>query len=278
MLFCDTAPLSPARTLEQGQNAFAIRSRAIMRAMDEGHRSAAVARLRTALSAMEQAVSSRFTESLTRHGHEPEPADRTAVGTTDFRQRLTRMQSWIVSEAMQDMHRQGQAEAGPIARVILRGFRRLGNLAGNDRDMYFEPGQDWSYNPHTQKWSGGPRRSDGTSGHTRSWQDPIYQLDFLPAIIQVTGTGHGQTDYGQELTRFDAIADLRAADLPTMATSYLNNRLSALPLSVWLDADGLVRRLRYEATPPDAKTPMHRRLDFFEFGAPVRRPEIPEIK
>jgi hypothetical protein len=142
--------------------------------------------------------------------------------------------------------------------------------------MYFERGGDWIYDPHTEQWSGGPGRPDGGANGARSRMDPIYNLDFLPAITQVTGTGHDQTDYGQELTRFDAVADLRDAELPEMAVSYLNSRLPALPLSVWLDADGLVRRLRYETTPPGAEAPIHRRIDLFDFGAPVERPEIPE--
>jgi hypothetical protein len=108
--------------------------------------------------------------------------------------------------------------------------------------------------------------------------DPIYALDFLPAVTQVTDIGHGQTDYGKDLSRFDAEADLRAALLPAMAASYLKGRLSALPLSVWLDADGLVRQLRYEITPLGREAPIHRRIDFFEFGAPVERPEIAESK
>jgi hypothetical protein len=248
----------------------------IMRRMDDAERTAAVVRLRGALSVMESAVSSRFTESLTRRGYEAAPADRTAVGTTDFRQRRTRMQSWLVSEAMQDVYRQGQEEAGPLGRLVGRGVRRLGRLVGDDRDVYFERGGDWIYNPQTEQWSGGPGRSDGGAIRARSWRDPIYQLDFLPAITQVTGIGQDQTDYGEELTRFDAVADLRAAELPNMAVSYLQSRLSALPVSVWLDADGLVRRLRYETTPPDAEAPMHRRLDCFDFGASVERPEIPK--
>jgi hypothetical protein len=132
---------------------------------------------------------------------------------------------------MDDVYREAQEEAGPILRLISRGARRLGQIVGDDRDMYFERGGDWIYNPHTETW---------------------------------------------ELTRFDAVADLRGADLPRMTVSYLNSRLSALPLSVWLDADGLVRRLRYETTPPGRDTPMHRRLDFFDFGAAVERPEIRE--
>jgi len=59
-----------------------------------------------------------------------------------------------------------------------------------------------------------------------------------------------------------------------MTKSYLKSRLSALPFSVWLDGEARVRRLRYETTGPGRETPVHRRLDFFDFGAPVDRPGI----
>jgi hypothetical protein len=97
-------PLDPA--FVNGQVVIAVCGLVIMRRMDDAEQAAAVVRLRDGLSVMELAVSSRFTESLTRHGYEAAPADRTAVGTTDFRQRRTRMQSWVVGEAMEDVYRQ----------------------------------------------------------------------------------------------------------------------------------------------------------------------------
>jgi hypothetical protein len=102
--------------------------------------------------------------------------------------------------------------------------------------------------------------------------NPVHALDFLGAAVKVTRGGSGQTDYAQELTRVDAIVDLRTAALPQMVGRHLEPRLSALPLSVRFDDDGLVRRLRYETTPPESEKPMHRRLEFFDFGAPVERP------
>jgi hypothetical protein len=111
--------------------------------------------------------------------------------------------------------------------------------------------------------------------------DPSNQLQLLAGAsedgVKEVGT---ETVRGVATTRYDAVVDLNkaAAQAPESARraiTQLVERLggSSMPVSVWIDADGLPRRFEQTLTVgpaagADAQT-VRTRIEFYDYGTPV---------
>ena len=118
-------------------------------------------------------------------------------------------------------------------------------------------------------WTGAPgEQIDRLSAQTASAYQPLWLLNLLRGVVDAKKRGvvflHGQT-----CTHFGAQVDLlRAADaltyemaLPPPGVSQLQE-LKKVPVEVWIDGEGYVRRARHTAAGgPSALT-----VDLSEFG------------
>ena len=100
--------------------------------------------------------------------------------------------------------------------------------------------------------------------------DPAHMLQYLRATSNVTEVGK-DTVRGVSTTRYsarlqiDKVADRVSADAAralTQMTKTLGTK--EIPMDVWVDADGLVRRVKLDWHPKDASFLMT--LDLFDFG------------
>lgn len=112
--------------------------------------------------------------------------------------------------------------------------------------------------------------------------DPAEALSFLRAAVEEAGTVGREDVRGTPTTRYRVTVDLSAAaaQAPPDARTFLQQQVSrlgmdTLPMDVWLDDDGRVRRQSYTivvpggAGQPAAPDAVSFTVDYFDFGAPV---------
>jgi hypothetical protein len=115
---------------------------------------------------------------------------------------------------------------------------------------------------------------------------PGRYLRWLSAARDVERVGE-ETVRGVETTHYRALIDLErlATEEPELRDSLRalssEQGLDAVPTEVWIDGDGLVRRLRqdYETSPSGAKTRTSVTMELYDFGVEVdaERPEPEEV-
>lgn len=113
--------------------------------------------------------------------------------------------------------------------------------------------------------------------------DPRRTLDYLRAVSGEIRTVGAETVRGVETTHYRAAVDLRRypdlvpegqRELVRKATERLIEQLGigAVPVDVWVDGDGLVRRLSLAfqvAAPDGGATSSTVTMDLFDYGVPV---------
>jgi hypothetical protein len=141
-----------------------------------------------------------------------------------------------------------------------------------------------AYSRVDQAWlPGGEQSSPGAVRHD---QDPVLPLEFLAAAHPTAAVGE-ELVRGVATQRIEAVADLRliAGTLPPRRASSVKRKASkgradprALPLNVWLDERGFVRRLSSAQPAQDAGPPGVNwiTLEFWDFGAPIPAADLPQ--
>jgi hypothetical protein len=112
---------------------------------------------------------------------------------------------------------------------------------------------------------------------------PIWLLDLLRGAVEAESMGTDRVR-GATLDRLAARCDLRRASLaarhpmPAPEVARVED-LERLPVDVWLDGAGLVRRVRHERVEGGLAT-LTFTLDLLDFGVPVARewPTLPRFK
>lgn len=117
--------------------------------------------------------------------------------------------------------------------------------------------------------------------------NPTQALEYLRGAGKVKKVGSEEVR-GVKTTHYKATIDLRkvAAEAPAKNRASLRraiNRVIALtgqrtiPVEIWIDEQGLVRRERYEETLSilNAKTPISASMELYDFGTPVVAPIPP---
>jgi hypothetical protein len=188
----------------------------------------------------------------------PEAADQRCEGIADFAARRARV---------------GQAvmfTAGVTAEFIAKhqdddGYGDLHELGEpveaiyDGADTYLHVGGNW-----TSFFLGDP-------GGPRGVNDPLWPLDALFGVRDAVEIG-AESVRGVRATRYRLTIDLARADaaLPAGVTvpDGPYRRLSQIPAEVWLDADGLARRIAVMTDPTagDGGTPMWSVVELWDFG------------
>jgi hypothetical protein len=113
----------------------------------------------------------------------------------------------------------------------------------------------------------------GDPAGPRQVNDPLWPLDALFGAGDVAEIGTGDVR-GAAATRYRLAIDLAKADaaLPAGVTVPAGpyRRLSRIPAEVWLDADGLARRIAVNAEPETRDgTPTWTIVELWDFGVPA---------
>src|SRR5580704_188006 len=188
----------------------------------------------------------------------PQAADQRCEGIADFAARRARVAqavmftSGVTAEFMakhQDDDRYGDLhELGEPQEAIYDGA-----------NTYLRVGGSW-----TGFFLGDP-------GGPRGVNDPLWPLDALFGVRDAVEIG-AESVRGVAATHYRLTIDLARADaaLPTGVTvpDGPYRRLSQIPAEVWLDADGLARRIAVMTDPTagDGSTPMWSIVELWDFG------------
>jgi hypothetical protein len=111
----------------------------------------------------------------------------------------------------------------------------------------------------------------GDPGGPRGMNDPLWPLDALFGARDAVEVGAGSVR-GVPASHYRVTIDLARADaaLPAGVTVPAGpyRRLSQIPAEVWLDADGLARRIAVMTDPTagDGSTPMWSIVELWDFG------------
>jgi hypothetical protein len=111
----------------------------------------------------------------------------------------------------------------------------------------------------------------GDPGGPRGMNDPLWPLDALFGARDAVEVGAGSVR-GVAASHYRVTIDLARADaaLPAGVTVPAGpyRRLSQIPAEVWLDADGLARRIAVMTDPTagDGSTPMWSIVELWDFG------------
>jgi hypothetical protein len=188
----------------------------------------------------------------------PRAADRRSEGIADFAARRSRVAQAVMGTSgftaefiakHQDDDRYGDLhELGEPQEAIYDGA-----------DTYLRVGANW-----TGFFLGDP-------GGPRGMNDPLWPLDALFGARDAVEVGAGSVR-GVPATHYRVTIDLARADaaLPAGVTVPAGpyRRLSQIPAEVWLDADGLARRIAVMTDPTagDGSTPMWSIVELWDFG------------
>jgi hypothetical protein len=125
---------------------------------------------------------------------------------------------------------------------------------------------------------------DMSAAMSTGGSDPSQMLSYLNAASDSIDRVGTEDVRGTETTRYHVVVDLlKVADAVPAAKQAAVRRTfrrevallgtHAMPIDVWIDSQGLVRREHFDIamTPPSAATPvgMEMTIEFFDFGAPV---------
>jgi len=114
----------------------------------------------------------------------------------------------------------------------------------------------------------------GDPGGPRGVNDPLWPLDALFGARDAVEVGAGSVR-GVPASHYRVTIDLARADaaVPAGVTVPAGpyRRLSHIPAEVWLDADGLARRIAVMTDPTagDGSTPMWSIVELWDFGVPA---------
>jgi hypothetical protein len=159
---------------------------------------------------------------------------------------------------------------------------RVTYLAGEtiyDGDVIYTkwPGlTEWM--PKAKPWlrATGPDRDPLDPGF-RALRDPASLLEFLRAVSSGVHKAGDETIDGVATTRYEGTLDLEKVvesapaderdDLRDVVDLWKEEGTTTIPFVVWVDENGIARRLHYEERLDDRS--MSTTMDFFEFGVPV---------
>jgi hypothetical protein len=114
----------------------------------------------------------------------------------------------------------------------------------------------------------------GDTGGPRGANDPLWPLDALFGVRDAVEIG-AESVRGVPVTHYRLTIDLARADaaLPAGVTvpDGPYRRLSQIPAEVWLDADGVARRIAVMTDPTSGTggTPMWSVVELWDFGVPA---------
>jgi hypothetical protein len=191
----------------------------------------------------------------------PEAADQRCEGIADFAARRARVGQAVVFTAgftaefiakHQDDDSHGDLhELAEPQEVIYDGA-----------NAYLHVGDNWT--GFFLRDTGGPR----------SVNDPLWPLDALFGVRDAVEVG-AESVRGVAATRYRLTIDLARADAALSAGVTVPDgpyrRLSQIPAEVWLDADGLARRIAVMTDPTSGTggTPMWSVVELWDFGIPA---------
>ena len=191
----------------------------------------------------------------------PEAADQRCEGVADFAARRARVGQAVVftagvtaefiakhqdDESYEDLHELAE----PVEAIY------------DGANTYLRVGGNW-----TGFFLGDP-------GGPRGVNDPLWPLDALFGARDAVEIGT-ESVRGVSTTHYQLTIDLATADaaLPAGVTVPAGpyRRLSQIPAEVWLDADGLARRIAVMTDPAagDSGTPMWSIVELWDFGVPA---------
>jgi hypothetical protein len=209
----------------------------------------------------------------------PEAVDFRGEGIVDFTRDRVWMRDRLLTERMAAERRQ---RSSVLARPVLRLFQVFADRAvGSDRDLYFEGGVLW-----IAKKSGEWGEPIGGVDDAKVARHPLCALDPIalagtaslvpgePEIIQGSATSR----YALELTaaQFDRSvwADIAGTTPYSCSASAATSEAQreAIRAFIWLDDQGRIRRLSYEAACEQSDlVPLWYMTEFWEFGVSIDR-------
>jgi hypothetical protein len=163
----------------------------------------------------------------------------------------------------------------------LLGRRLVGRLQATHRDRFYAGGRAYEYAPQTGKWLLITKKAEVEPA--RDVSDPVLPVDFLTGVVAIASWKEGDRVRDVPATRVDAQADLAVVvdALPRWIRADMRNRgdrprMRALPLAVWLNAEGCVLRLSHRLWVPSPRglDSLWNTVEFFDFGVALEPPDI----
>ncbi len=207
--------------------------------------------------ALRQAAERTRQERTARIHHEMtfafENVDRAAEWRRVRRGRLRRVLSWGTRRILGFLSSRVRVKADGVIDFELRRV-----LTDFGRAQLLEAGD------HRFVWRRGRWGQDGRAGAAGQ---PSWLFDLLAGVVDARKLGQDEVR-GVSCRRYDAKVDLARASAASpygLAVPQVDRYedLSNLPLEVWLDGQGRVRRLRFSAEP------LGTTLELFDFGRPT---------
>jgi hypothetical protein len=213
--------------------------------------------------------SARFLVAARRDNPLPEAIDHRGEGVVDFARDRIWMRDRLLTERIDAERRQRiNILSRPGVRLIQAFARRL---VGSGRDLYFEGGALW-----IRKKNGEWGQPLGNVADAKYARHPLCILDpvaLADTVSPVTGEseivqGSATSRYALELTAAQFDSSLWAE----IAAAANGAPREAIQAFIWLDDQGRIRRLSYEAScqQPDL-APLWYMTEFWEFGIAIDR-------
>lgn len=214
------------------------------------------------------------------HGSAPGGSDvMTAEGVADLYGRRVYMRESPLLSSVQATNRSSRGLHGfanaVARRVLLRGLDKPAETIYEGALVLTRPvgASTW------ENYSGGQR-----SG-APNVNDPLWVIDAVLGTVKASTVASERVRH-VECRRFELVVDLVAADAATPAgisvpAGLTVRQLRQLPAHVWLDADGLVRKISVSVgAADDAKQPLWATTELFDFNADIQvpRPSASEVR
>jgi hypothetical protein len=224
---------------------------------------------------LREAASARFISWLTL-GDESLSEDKiTAVGTIDFVGNRTRCAQRTGSAVQRTLEEKRTLSHSPVERIILTGGVWLAHRPSTNafREYFYAEGRAWELSRGSWGSVGPAEPPPGI----RAGHDSIVLLQCLEALVKVDRV-HQATEPDTEL---EVTADLRQASEELRDFFVSDNKLAGAdatnhrtPLGLWVDADGLLCRIRCAPSPPTDRSALWWTVQFDDFGTTFEPPDV----
>jgi hypothetical protein len=209
--------------------------------------------------------------------------DINARGTTDFCTVETRtMQQPVASAVLRDGQLKAAMSRNPLSKLLVAGGVHVMKHLNSERprDYFYVDANRWQHDPATDQWrlSLAEQRQPGV----RDASDPTLPVEALAAITKIHAATPGGDVSGRPTTRLSVQTDLRLVENRLAGLLSAGDRrrragswFAAAPMLLWIDAEGLPRRISYAPLAPNTVQPFWWTIEFSNFGAHLDRPALP---